>query len=91
MDEEIKMQIVSKNGSYEELFSVVKTVLKKIDMYGLIEHGAPDDEFNTEAEMIIEQIRSGSSIEDISGIIADVLNRMFGVNVNSLYRVSKRR
>ncbi|WP_027207587.1 hypothetical protein [Butyrivibrio fibrisolvens] len=85
------MQIVSKNGSYEELFSVVKTVLKKIDMYGLIEHGAPDDEFNTEAEMIIEQIRSGSSIEDISGIIADVLNRMFGVNVNSLYRVSKRR
>lgn len=84
MDEEIKIRIVSKNGSYEELFSVVKDVLKEIDMYGLIENGAPEDEFDTEAEMIVEKIKPGSSIEDISGIIADVLNKMFGVNIDRL-------
>jgi len=59
-------------------------VLKEIDMYGLIEHGAPDDEFDTEAEMIVEQLKAGTSIEEISGIIADVFNKMFGVNVDRL-------
>ena len=80
MDEEIKIiRIASK-----DVLDVVKNVLKEIDMYGLIEHGAPDDEFDTEAEMIVEQIKAGTSIEEISGIIADVLNKMFGVNVDRL-------
>lgn len=80
MDEEIKIRrVVSK-----DVLDAVKNVLKEIDMYGLIEHGAPDDEFDTEAEMIVEQLKAGTSIEEISGIIADVINKMFGVNIGRL-------
>ena len=68
----------------KDVLDAVKNVLKEIDMYGLIEHGAPDDEFDTEAEMIVELLKAGTSIEEISGIIADVLNKMFGVNVDRL-------
>ncbi|ADL35436.1 hypothetical protein bpr_I2704 [Butyrivibrio proteoclasticus B316] len=80
MDEEIKIRrVVSK-----DVLDAVKNVLKEIDMYGLIEYGAPDDEFDTEAEMIAEQIKAGTSIEEISGIIADVINKMFGVNIDRI-------
>jgi len=80
MDEEIKVRrIVSK-----DVLDAVKSILGEIDMYGLIKHGAPDDEFDTEAEMIAEQIKAGTSIEEISGIIADVINKMFGVNIGRL-------
>ena len=80
MDEEIKIRrIVSK-----DVLDAVKSMLREIDMYGLIEHGAPDDEFDTEAEMIAEQIKAGTSIEEISGIIADVINKMFDVNIGRL-------
>jgi hypothetical protein len=34
--------------------------------------------------MIAEQIKAGTSIEEISGIIADVINKMFGVNIGRL-------
>ena len=87
MDEEIKIRrVVSK-----DVLDAVKNVLKEIDMYSLIEHGAPDDEFDTEAEMIVEQIKAGTSIEEISGIIADVLNKMFGVNVDRLKYIKEAR
>lgn len=87
MDEEIKIRrVVSK-----DVLDAVKNVLKEIDMYSLIEHGAPDDEFDTGAEMIVEQIKAGTSIEEISGIIADVLNKMFGVNVDRLKYIKEAR
>lgn len=68
----------------KDVFDNVKSVLKEIDMYGLIEHGAPYDEFDTEVEMILEQIKAGTGIEEISAIIAEVFNKMFGVNVDRL-------
>lgn len=84
MDEEIKIRrIVSK-----DVLDAVKSILGEIDMYGLIKHGTPDDEFDTEAEMIAEQIKAGTSIEEISGIIADVINKMFGVNIGRLRETS---
>ncbi len=72
----------------KDVLDAVKGILGEIDMYGLIKHGATDDEFDTEAEMIAEQIKAGTSIEEISGIIADVINKMFGVNIGRLRETS---
>ena len=66
----------------DDFLCVAKKVLKEIDLFSLIEHGAPEDEFDSEAEMLVERVKIDSSIEDISGIIADVFNKMFGVEID---------
>ncbi len=58
--------------------TAVKEVIDGIDAYDLLKHGAPDDEFETEKEMILQRINSQSSIEKIASVISDVMNESFG-------------
>jgi len=63
----------------DKTYTIVKEVLDAIDVYGLLEHGAPKDEFETEAKEIAKQIASDSSVVDIAKIISEVINKMFSL------------
>lgn len=58
-------------------YEIVKKQIDKMDCYGLLSGGAPDDEFDSEAKEIAERIEITMSAEEISEIIADVFNRSF--------------
>ena len=53
-----------------------------IDIYGLLEHGAPIDEFETEAWEISKEISKKSSVEEIAKIISDVINKEFSLGTD---------
>ena len=78
MAEPLVFRIVSKGDREGLVYSVVKEVIDEIDIYGLIKHGAPQDEFETEAEKISQRIKDNSSVEEIATIISDVMNESFG-------------
>jgi hypothetical protein len=63
----------------DKTYTIVKEVLDEIDVYGLLEHGAPEDEFETEAKEVAKQITSDSSVVDIAKIISKILNKNFGL------------
>jgi hypothetical protein len=60
-----------------EAFCIVKKVFDAIDPYQLIEHGAPDDEFESEIEEIVAAISLKSSPVRIAKIISCVINKGF--------------
>ena len=63
----------------DKTYTIVKEVLDEIDVYGLLERGAPEDEFETEIKEIAKQITSDSSVVDIAKIISEVINKMFSL------------
>lgn len=56
--------------------------MDKIDVYGLLEHGAPNDEFETEAREISMQITKASSVEEIAKAISNVINKGFALETD---------
>ncbi len=61
-------------------FLIVKTAVDKADPYGLLQCGAPDDEYDIESEKISEKIFDTDSIERIAGIISEVFSCAFAKN-----------
>ena len=59
------------------LFQAVKRQVDKFDAYGLLEGGAPKDEFDTESMMIAGQLRKGMTALCIAEIFAKVMNEQF--------------
>lgn len=60
-----------------DYYPIVKKYIDQYDYYGLLADGAPNDEFETEAEMISRQINRDSSVQEIASVIASVMGRMF--------------
>lgn len=63
-------------------FYIVKEVFDEIDPYQLLEHGAPDDEFESEVEEIVAGISMRSSPARIAKIISRVINKGFKLGTN---------
>lgn len=58
-------------------YQIVKKAIDELDMYGLLEQGAPEDEFENEALRISERITENDSVQQIASVIAEVFNRAF--------------
>lgn len=60
--------------------TVVKKYIDRHDYYSLLKHGAPDDEYLSEAVEISDLISSDSSAEQIAAAVASVMQKYFGCN-----------
>lgn len=60
--------------------TIVKKYIDKHDYYSLLKHGAPDDEYLSEAVEISDLISADSSAEHIAAAIALVMQKYFGNN-----------
>lgn len=63
--------------SKKSLYQIVKQAIDELDVYGLLEQGAPKDEFEEEALLIAERISPNDSIQQIASVIAEVFNKEF--------------
>lgn len=61
-----------------ELFQIVKEQVDAIDVYGLLEGGAPKDEFDSESDMIATRLKKGMTAYSVAELIARVMTFQFG-------------
>lgn len=61
-------------------YQLVKKAIDKLDVYGLLEGGAPDDEFDSESKEISDRISESDSIIQIAEVITDVFNKAFDLH-----------
>ena len=61
-------------------YQLVKKAIDELDVYGLLEGGAPDDEFDYESKQISDRISESDSIIQIAKAITDVFNKAFGLH-----------
>jgi hypothetical protein len=62
---------------YEEAFDIVRGVVHEWDPYGLIQGGAPADEFDGEIASIVSQIPHIQSCNDASHVLSRVFSASF--------------
>lgn len=67
----------------KSVFLVVKSVIDELDVYGLLEGGAPSDEFDIESREISHRISKNHSPEKIASVIAKVFNKYFDLHSRS--------
>ncbi len=61
--------------------SIVLSILDREDIEGLIERGAPSDEYTDEARLIAEGLEAmpdRTDLEQVVAVVSQVWNRMFG-------------
>ena len=61
----------------DKLFQVVKQQIDALDLFGLLDGGAPKDEFDMESAMVVARLRKGMTSLSIAKIIAQVMNEQF--------------
>ena len=61
-------------------YQLVKKAIDELDVYGLLEGGAPDDEFDSESKEIADRISESDSIIEIAKVITDVFNKAFDLH-----------
>ena len=61
-------------------YQLVKKAIDELDVYGLLEGGAPDDEFDSESKEISDRISESDSIIQIAEVITDVFNKAFDLH-----------
>ena len=62
----------------QEVFSVVKSIVLKINPYSLLDFGLPEDEFDSEIKSIISQLPRCKSALDVAHLLAHVFSSSFG-------------
>ena len=60
-----------------EKYLIVKKHIDAMDYCSLLSVGAPNDEFDTESQIICDKITCALSVQDIAQIIAEVFNQSF--------------
>lgn len=68
------------NALFKKKLLLVKNELARIDPYGLLAGGAPEDEFAREALAIARSITHESGVQSIAEAFASVLNNALGLN-----------
>ena len=64
----------------KSIYRIVKTVIDDLDLYGILEGGAPADEFDRESREIANRISKNRTPHQIAGVIADVFNKAFDLH-----------
>ncbi len=59
----------------------IQFVVNKHDPQGLLRMGAPEDEYLSEAEMILNSLHSVNSLEECHNLVYNVFENMFGTYV----------
>jgi hypothetical protein len=67
------------NEQYTHTLNIVKESIHRIDPYGLLASGCPQDEFDSEIRAITLQIPRCESSKDIAHAIARVINSSFSL------------
>lgn len=67
----------------QEIFFIIKEIINKWDPIGLLDDGAPDDEYSYEILRIVNKITKYNSADDLSNYIYKLFLKMFGDEVNS--------
>ncbi|HEY4602014.1 MAG TPA: DUF1871 family protein [Cerasibacillus sp.] len=57
---------------------IVKRHINRWDPFDLLYLGAPDDEYETEVEMIVKELSKIQNENDLAEVIQDTFNKMFG-------------
>ena len=74
------------------LFEIVKTHVDCLDRMGLLDMGAPEDEYDPESRMICDRITAESTPREIALIMADVFSKMFSQEeAAETYRIAAQR
>ncbi len=58
-------------------YSIVKAVIDRADPDGLLEIGAPSDEYDSESKEIADKISGNDSVENIAVTAAKIFSRTF--------------
>jgi hypothetical protein len=66
-----------KKKELNKALSIVRESIHRIDPYSLLEGGSPDDEFDSEINLITSQLVRCGSGKDVAHTIARVLNSAF--------------
>ncbi|HEY3415127.1 MAG TPA: hypothetical protein VGM51_19000 [Armatimonadota bacterium] len=67
-------------ADYADLLFAVNDILRLRDPVGLIEMGAPADEYAPEAESIVARMREMASEDDVWRIVTEEFVRWFGAD-----------
>lgn len=65
------------------LYPIVKRRIDEYDHLGLLSGGCPADEFDMESRLVAARISTGSSVQEIAGILAEVFTAQFGETVTA--------
>ena len=71
------MEQLSLRGNLDPVYAAVKRCVDEWDPYGLLEIGAPEDEFDTESRMVAERISPGLTAEEIAEAVNSVFSDQF--------------
>lgn len=74
LNTEILGEVLSKEPS---VFQIVKAAIDSIDCVGLLEMGAPKDEYNGESRLIASKLKPEYDIYQIASVIAEVMTHYF--------------
>ena len=64
-------------------FEVIKKCIDEFDYYGLLERGAPSDEFDNYSRRLVWIIDETDTVENIAMKIAELMDSAFGETVHS--------
>lgn len=70
----------SRGPGDRSIFLIVKSVIDEWDLYGLLENGAPSDEYDIESREISHRISKNCTPEEIASVIAEVFNKYFDLH-----------
>lgn len=68
-------------NAYKNQYELVKNLINKFDPCGLIQAGAPDDEYDCLTTELISLVFKGTTIERIKKLIVDEMRDHFGVDL----------
>ena len=68
-------------------YRVIKKYIDSYDYYGLLSHGAPKDEFESEIQQLCQRIEVGMDENQIALIISDVMDRSFGFKTKEEFKL----
>ena len=80
-DKDTMNTVIDNVIAYNERFRVIKKYIDEYDYYSLLEHGAPDDEFDSYSERIADIVSADDSVEKIAENIAVVFDEGFAEGV----------
>ncbi len=60
-----------------EIFEIVKKHIDELDYCGLLDMGAPSNEFDFESRMICERLSQNTTASELAILIAEVFNSQF--------------
>jgi len=62
---------------YKQIFSLVQVVINRWDPYGLLEGGAPEDEFESEIASVVAKIKTIKTENDAARALSEVFSEAF--------------